>query len=202
MSLGYQIAYRIGITPWEKAGEAAAEQFSGLLDREEADRTRPFGRALDLGCGTGSHTIELAERGWTATGIDAVERAISKAGDRAPSSRATFVVGDVTDLGASGVEGPIDFFLDVGCFHGLDDDQRAAMGRGVTALAGPDATLLLLAFRPSGRPLLPRGAGHADIERAFSDWKVVAEEPADTSGMPGPLKKTAPQWFRLQRVRR
>jgi SAM-dependent methyltransferase len=202
MSLGYQIAYRIGITPWEKAGEAAAEQFSGLLDREEADRTRPFGRALDLGCGTGSHTIELAERGWTATGIDAVERAISKAGDRAPSSGATFVVGDVTDLGASGVEGPIDFFLDVGCFHGLDDDQRAAMGRGVTALAGPDATLLLLAFRPSGRPLLPRGAGHADTERAFPDWKVVAEEPADTSGMPGPLKKTAPQWFRLQRVRR
>lgn len=201
MSLGYQIAYRVGITPWEKAGEAGAEQFSGLLDREEAGRTRPFGRALDLGCGTGSHTIELAERGWTATGIDAVERAIAKARDRAPATGATFMVGDVTDLGAAGVEGPVDFFLDIGCFHGLDDGQRAAMGRGVTALAGPDATLLMLAFRPSGRPLLPRGAGRADIERAFRDWKVTAVEPADTSGMPGPLKKTAPQLFRLQRVR-
>ena len=202
MSLGYQIAYRVGITPWEKAGEAAAEQFSGLLDREEAGRTRPFGRALDLGCGTGSHTVELAERGWTATGIDAVERAISKARDRAPTPGPTFVIGDVTNLGAAGVEGPVDFFLDVGCFHGLDDDQRLAMGRGVTALAGPDATLLLLAFRPSGRPLLPRGAGHADIERAFPEWNVIGEQPADTSGMPGPLKKTAPQWFRLQRVTR
>lgn len=201
MSLGYQIAYRVGITPWERAGEAGAEQFSGLLDREEGDRTRPFGRALDLGCGTGSHTIELAERGWTATGIDAVERAITKARDRTPAS-ATFVVGDVTDLGAAGVEGPVDLFLDIGCFHGLDDGQRAAMGGGVTALAGPDATVLMLAFRPSGRPLLPRGAGQAEIERAFPEWKVTAVEPADTSGMPGPLKKTAPQWFRLQRVRR
>jgi SAM-dependent methyltransferase len=199
MSLGYQLAYRVGITPWEKAGEAAAEQFSGLLDREEAGRARPFGRALDLGCGTGSHTLELAERGWTATGIDAVERAVTKARSRPDASRATFVVGDVTDLAAAGVEGPVDFFLDVGCFHGLDDAQRAAMGRGVTELASATATLLVLAFRPSGRPLLPRGAGREDLERAFAGWTITSEDPADTSGMPGPLRKTAPQWFRLRR---
>ena len=202
MSLGYQLAYRVGITPWEKAGEAAADQFSGLLDREEAARTRPFGRALDLGCGTGSHTLELAGRGWTAIGIDAVERAIGKARMRPEASRAIFVVGDVTDLGAAGIEGPVDFFVDVGCFHGLDDQQRAAMGRGVTALSTPTATMLLLAFRPGGRPLLPRGADRSDVEQAFPDWTVVSEEPADTTGMPGPLKRTAPQWFRLQRVRR
>jgi hypothetical protein len=58
----------------------------------------------------------------------------------------------------------------------------------------------MLAFRPSSRPLLPRGADQADIEQAFTDWHVVAAEPADTSGMPGPLKQTTPHWFRLQRV--
>jgi SAM-dependent methyltransferase len=200
MSLGYQLAYRVGITPWEKAGEAAAEQFGGLLDREEDARTRPLGRALDLGCGTGLHTIELAARGWSATGVDAVERAVLKARTRPGADRARFVVGDVTDLAGAGVEGDVDFFLDVGCFHGLDDRQRASMARGVTALATASATLLLLAFRPSGRPLLPRGADQADVTGAFTGWRLLSADQADTSGMPGPLKRTAPQWFRLQRV--
>ena len=202
MSLGYQLAYRLGLTPWERAGREAATQFTGLLAREEAERTRPWGHALDLGCGTGMHTIELAERGWQATGLDAVEVAVERARRRPGAEAARFVVGDVTRLTEADLEGEVDFFLDVGCFHGLDDDQRAAMADGVTARAAADATLLLLAFRPSGRPLLPRGADEADVARAFSDWKVLGAEPADTTGMPGPLKKTAPQWFRLQRVSR
>jgi SAM-dependent methyltransferase len=202
MSVGYQLAYRVGVTPWENAGREAAHQFTGLLEREEADRSGPLGRALDLGCGTGLHTIELAERGWTATGVDAVGRAITKATQREGAEQARFVVGDVTRLGDAGIEGPVDFFLDVGCFHGLDDGQRAATARGITELATDTATVLMLAFRPSGRPLLPRGADVDDVLHAFAGWQLLSTEPADTTGMPGPLKKTAPQWFRLQRVRR
>jgi SAM-dependent methyltransferase len=202
MSVGYQLAYRLGLTPWERAGREAATQFTGLLAREEAGRTRPWGRALDLGCGTGSHTLELAERGWDATGIDAVSLAVERA-RRCPGAEAAhFVTGDVTRLDEAGLQGEFDFFLDVGCFHGLDDDRRVAMGRAVTGRAAADATLLLLAFRPSGRPLLPRGADESDVARAFPGWKVLGAEPADTTGMPGPLKRTAPQWFRLQLLRR
>lgn len=201
MSAGYALAYRVGLTPWERAGRAAVEHFARLLDREEADRLRPFGRALDIGCGTGMHTIELAERGWDVIGIDNVGRAVDKARSRPASGSVRFVVADITDLGKASVAPGIDFLLDVGCFHGLDDDQRRDYGREVTAVSTPDATLLMLCFQPGRRIGLPRGASRTDIEKALPEWTVIDHDLADTSGMPGPLKKTAPQWYRLGRRR-
>lgn len=197
MTVGYQLAYRLGLTPWEKAGEGGKHQLAGLLDREATGRPT-LGRALDLGCGTGAHTIELAERGWQATGVDAVGKALGQARKRPQAARASFVHGDVTDLAGAGLQGEVDFFLDIGCFHGLDDEQQSSMARGVTALATHDATMLVLAFRPGARRPLPRGADQSDIERAFAGWKVLEVLPADTSGLPGPLKKTTPSWYRLQ----
>jgi len=73
------------------------------------------------------------------------------------------------------------------------------MGGGVTAVAAPDATLLMLAFQPRRRGPLPRGADRGGIETAFPGWTVLDEEPADVSGMPGPLKSAAPRCYRLQR---
>ena len=86
MSTAYALAYRLGITPWEGAAAAAAASFGALLDREEAERSRPLGRALDLGCGRGAHTHELARRGWQAVGLDNVPRAIQAATSKAASA--------------------------------------------------------------------------------------------------------------------
>lgn len=201
MSTGYAIAYRLGITPWERAGRDAADQFTALLAREEEERTPPFGSALDLGCGTGAHSLQLAQRGWEVIGIDAVGTAVRQARARAREAGLDirFLEGDVTDLRPQQV-GEVGFFLDVGCFHGLKDGQRAAMGQRVTAVASSAATMLLLAFRPGRRPLLPRGASRGDVETAFPGWTVTDEQPADVTGMPGPLKQTAPRWYRLRRV--
>ena len=131
MSTGYAIAYRLGITPWERAGRGAAEQFSTLLSREEAERTPPYGPALDLGCGTGAHSLQLAERGWRVIGIDSVSTAVRQARDRARDrgDEVRFIEGDVTELRREEV-GEVSFFLDVGCFHGLTGSQRMAMGKG------------------------------------------------------------------------
>ena len=193
----YARMYRFGITPWERYGNAAAASIAVLLDREERERSRPLGRALDLGCGRGQYTPELARRGWQAVGIDNVPAAI-EAAKRKGTSGATYVVGDVTDLPAADL-GRFDFFLDVGCFQGLDGERRDAEGRGVTTLANPDATLLMLAFGPTWKRFLMEGVSQEEVASAFPDWEMLAVEPADTRGLGWPMNRTRPRWYRLCR---
>ncbi len=197
MSTRYALLYRLGITPWERYVKAAAPSIGALLDREEAERSRPLGRAIDLGCGRGLYTHELAKRGWEAVGIDNVPRAI-EAANRSGFAGATFVVGDVTDLAPADL-GTFDFFFDVGCFQGLSPEQRRGEGRGVGALANPGATLLMLAFQPTNMRSAAGGVSEADVEAAFPGWEMLSVEPADTTGLGWPLNKTAPQWYRLRR---
>jgi hypothetical protein len=64
----YARMYRFGITPWERYTTAAASSIAVLLDREETGRSRPLGRALDLGCGRGLYNPELARRGCVRAG--------------------------------------------------------------------------------------------------------------------------------------
>jgi SAM-dependent methyltransferase len=196
-STGYALAYRFGLTPWERYGRVAAASIGALLDREEAERSRPLGRALDLGCGRGLYTPELARRGWEAVGIDNIPRAIDAANRRGVSG-ATFVVGDVTDLEPADL-GMFDFFFDVGCFQGLSFEQRLDEGRGVSALSYPDATLLMLAFQPTRMRSVVGGVSRAEVEAAFPGWEMLSVEAADTTGLGWPLNKTAPQWYRLRR---
>ncbi|MGB8021139.1 MAG: class I SAM-dependent methyltransferase [Candidatus Nanopelagicales bacterium] len=191
----YNFAYRVGFTPWEAYARATTASTGAKLDREEAKRERPLGRALDLGCGRGLYTAELARRGWQAVGIDSVARAI-QAANRNSVSGATFVVGDITDLASIGL-GRFDLFFDIGCFEGLDRDQRLAEGSGVTGLANPGATLLLLAFQPTRIRAAAGGVSRTDVEETFPDWEMLSVEPADTTGLGWPLTRTAPLWYRL-----
>ena len=195
----YARMYRFGITPWERYGAAAAASIAALLDREETERPRPPGRALDLGCGRGQYTPELARRGWEAVGIDYVPAAIEAA---AAKSRGvdglSYVVGDVTRLPSAHL-GMFDFFLDIGCFQGLDTGQRLSQGKGVSALANPGATLLLLSFGPGRWWSLVGGASQEEVETAFAGWQMLSVEPADAAGLGWPMSTTAPQWYRLRR---
>jgi SAM-dependent methyltransferase len=191
----YTWLYRFGITPWERYAQAAGTSIAELLDREEAGRSRPLGWALDLGCGRGQYTRALAQRGWQAMGIDYVPAAIDAANARNRQG-ASYVVGDVTDL-AEGL-GAFDFFLDIGCFQGLDPEQRLAQGQGLTGLANPGATMLQLSFGPSRWRSLVGGVSQAEVEAAFPDWELLSIDAADTAGLGWPMNKTSPQWYRLR----
>jgi len=170
-----------------------------LFEREERQRQAPFGQALDIGCGSGIWSVKLARRGWQVTGVDNVPKAIDRARERAREAgvEVRFVQGDATNLESAGLATGYDFLLDVGCFHGLTDEERAAEGRGVNALAAPGATMLMLAFQPGRRKLLPRGASLADIQAAFPGWTVSDEGAADTTGAPPPVQRAEPHYYRL-----
>lgn len=200
----YSLAYSIGFVPWEKAAThpAAARQIASLFEREEADRKAPWGRALDLGCGRGHWSVDLARRGWDVTGVDLVPKAIAAAREEAREAgvEVRFVKGDVTALGEAGVEPGVTLFWDFGTLHGLSPEGLRAAGRGIDALAAPDASLLLMAWSPASRGPLPRGVGRPELEGAFEGWHVVGEEPFDATGLPPPLRRVGPRFFRLRRA--
>jgi SAM-dependent methyltransferase len=200
----YSLAYTLGFAPWEKAAThpAAARHIASLLDREAEGRPSPYGRALDLGCGRGYWSVDLARRGWDVTGVDLVPKALDAAREKARDAGVAvrFVKGDVTALGEAGVEPGVPLFWDFGTLHGLSPEGLRAAGRGVDALAAEDASLLLMAWSPANRGPLPRGVTRQELEGAFEGWKVVAEEPFDATGLPAPIRRVGPRFFRLRRT--
>lgn len=199
-NLGYTLAYRLRLTPWEHSGTGLRAQLATCLDHEER-AGGPLGKALDAGCGTGDHSIELAGRGWHVTGIDAVPQAIDRARRKAAAENVSvdFRVGDITALGYS-VGSGYRLVLDVGCFHGLNPAQRRAYAREVTGVTEPGASLLMFAFGPGRRGPLPRGVSRAEVERTLARWRLDTDEPADTSGMPPVVHRSSPRWFHLTRT--
>ncbi len=184
MGVPYSLFYRLGFHPWEELADHPpfAEALTGLFEREESGREPPYGPALDLGCGSAVWGVKLAERGWQVTGIDLVERSLERARERVREAgvEMRIVQGDVTALRNADIGSDYRLVLDTGTFHGLDADQRAAMGREVSAIAAGDATVILDVFAPRRRGPLPRGASRSEVERAFPDWEITDTEIADT----------------------
>jgi len=118
-------------------------------------RENPPGRALDLGCGTGTSSQALARAGWTVTGVDFIKRAIRIAKRKALAENLSidFHVADVTHLPGPLFTVPYDLVLDVGCFHGLSPDGKAAyLNQSDHLLASGGTWLLYGFFRPDESP--------------------------------------------------
>ena len=135
--------------------------------------SHPPGRALDLGCGTGTNGVYLARHGWEAVGVDFAGRAIAKARRRARDAGVScaFLVGDVTRLA---VAGPFDLALDLGCLHSIPVGGRAGYAAGLGRVVRPGGTYLLYAFAPGGPAF---GLTHEDVRATFADaFDVVSVE--------------------------
>lgn len=203
--MNYRLAYLIGFHPWEDAATDApfAEKISQMFDREESGREPPYGPALDIGTGSGIWGIELAKRGWQVTGIDIVDKALQRGRDRVQEAGVDMklVQGDVTALEQADIDRGFRLILDTGTFHDFDERQRQAMGRGITAVASSDATVLLLVWPKRRRPLI-RGASRDEVEEAFPGWTITHVEPSHFH-LPKPMQlllRPDEHWYRLRRT--
>jgi cyclopropane fatty-acyl-phospholipid synthase-like methyltransferase len=182
--VNYRLAYALGFHPWEDLAEHPpfADKLLELIAREEKEGGPPYGPALDIGTGSGVWGVRLAERGWEVTGVDIVDRALDRARGRIEEAGVEMRVipADVTALQEAGLGSDYRLLVDTGTFHGLSDPQREAMGRGLSAIAAPDATLILDCFAPRRRGPLPRGASRAEVEERFPGWAITDVEVADT----------------------
>jgi methyl halide transferase len=131
--------YRGGDTPWD------TNRPSTELQRVVAEEGIEPHRAVEFGCGTGTNTVWLAERGFDVTGVDLSPLAIEQAKQRpAPADRCRFLVADV--LGPlPEVQGPFDFFFDRGCYHVVRRVDTWAYLKTLERLTQPGTVGLVLA---------------------------------------------------------
>jgi len=132
----YELGYRFFRMPWE--GDVRKE----LVELVEEGRIAP-GRAIDLGTGTGSNAIFLAQHGFEVTGVDFAASAIEKARQSAEEAGVAvrFVVDDLTHL--RHVDGSFDFVLDYGTLDDLSPRDRELYAQNVLALTHPGSQFLL-----------------------------------------------------------
>src|SRR3954469_8158492 len=118
--------YRDGNLPWDTGRPSSELQ---LVLKQNA--IRPC-RALEIGCGTGTNSVWLAEQGFDVTGIDVAPLAVEQAKKRADAVgfQAGFLASDVLHL--PDLDGPFSFFFDRGCYHAV---RRTAPAQYAPALA-------------------------------------------------------------------
>ena len=96
-------------------------------------------RVVDMGCGTGRHSLALAEAGFTVTGVDAAAEMIDVARERAPE-----VEFEVGDLLAWSAPSPFDGALCRGVLNEITEDaDRQAAFNALAGLLRPGGLLVL-----------------------------------------------------------
>lgn len=136
-------------------------------------RLRKGARILDLACGAGRHTIELARRGYEVTGYDLSKALLAEARRAARRARVRpeLVVGDMRELPYAGTfDAVLNLFTSFGYFERPKEDHRVLAGIA-RALRPRGKFLMELANRDSLAATLPVQAW-----RIRDDGTVVLDE--------------------------
>jgi len=175
--LFFTLTYFIGIPPWD-TGVTPPEVYGFLAGK-------PPGKALDLGCGTGTNVITIAEHGWQAEGIDFIPRAVRTARRKAfrlgLEEQATFRSGDVLKPGL--IEGEYDLILDIGCFHSFSGDSVDRYIENVLPHLAPGGSLLLYVHLNENPPD-GHGARESSLDKLGEKLKLVNRADGEESRRP------------------
>lgn len=163
--------------------ESAFEETEQLIELTGATG----GRALDLCCGPGRHSVPLAQRGFDVTGVDLSEYLLEKASERAKESKVAieWVRQDMREFVAPGsFDLILNLFTSFGYFALRSDDMKAL--KNMVESMADDGCLVVdvigkeaLAERlPLNRQPTVERDGSLLIERVevVDDWSRVKSE--------------------------
>ena len=192
MRLFYWSRYLLGRPGWDTG--ITPPEIVALIEEEKL----PAGRAVDLGCGTGTNVIYLARHGWQAVGIDYIAKPIQAARRKARRAglvdRSRFVVGDVTRLDSLNLEeAPFDLAMDIGCGHSLPPDRRLNYAQSLAQIVKLGGLFMLYMFRPTAGCSM--GLEPEEVTALFSPafrltWSSLGEDTTANAGS---------AWYRFER---
>ena len=161
--------YAQGIPPWQI--DRPQPEVLQLIEQGKFESP-----VLDLGCGTGDNTIELARHGLVVKGLDAVPEALERARKKTEQAglkqSPEFVLGDALRLAESGLKART--VLDCALFHTFSDEERKDYIRGLEAVLSPGGRLHILSFSELEiRQPGPRRLSLSEITGSFgTGWKL------------------------------
>jgi SAM-dependent methyltransferase len=196
-------AYKTRTAPW-----VIGEPQPAIVELQRAGWIHS--KVLDVGCGTGEHTILLTRLGYDVLGIDfaphAVEQAMANGAEQGVDAR--FEVADAMNLAA---EPGYQTIIDSALFHIFDAADRVRYVSSLHNAIASGGLVHVLALSDAGRGFGPQ-VSEAQIRAAFGDgWAlealdttiyrgVVQAAQADAIGLPVGSRVDEPAW--LARARR
>jgi SAM-dependent methyltransferase len=179
--------YETGSTPWDSG--LPSDELRRVI--EEAN-IQPC-RVLELGCGTGTNAVLLAQLGFKVTAVDLSPLAIELATQKASQAgvEVTFICGDVCSI-----EKPSDPFplvFDRGCFHCIRRDVGVdAILETLERVTAAGSRLIVFTGnanekREHGPPGLFEEDIRADLGRLFEINQLRPFHFEDAGGVQGPL---------------
>ncbi|MDP6542652.1 MAG: class I SAM-dependent methyltransferase [Phycisphaerae bacterium] len=185
---GWDSTYRRTRLPGWDVGRPASE----LKRLIESGAVKP-GRALVLGCGTGTNAVYLATKGFKVVGVDVAPSALTFAEKQAAKAKVKvqWLVADAVSVPDIG---PFDLIFDRGCYHHVQKYNAAGFAKTVTRLTGEGSLFLLLAgnaneSRHYGPPRVKQTKIVTDFSSTFAiqDMHEMRFEGRDPKRKGGPL---------------
>lgn len=144
--------------------------------------THPTGRALDLGCGTGTNLVKMAQKGWIVVGVDFIPTAVHAARNKLSymGLSGKVILGSVTRLYK--FSEPFNLVLDIGCFHNLTVNQKKIYIVNLSRYLKPGGNFLLYAHYKQNEndwhgiddgdlSILANNLIQLEISKSYETWK-------------------------------
>jgi len=156
----FRRAYETGRHGWPAVG------VSPMVARFLRSAKTRRGRALDIGCGEGRHSVAFAQRGFDAVGVDLEPKALARARAAAKGvgAQPLFLQANVFALPFSPVA--FDVVMDYGCLHHVRRSDTRRYLDQVVPMIKPGGYFLLSCFSTKFK--------HHPNERRTRNWLVHA----------------------------